>query len=262
MTVFGHLRELAPYSHLILSFARRDIRARYKQTAIGLTWAVLQPVSLMLVFAIVFGHVARIPSEGIPYPLFSYTRLIFWMFFVSTISQGTTTMVANASLVRKIYFPRETLLLGVFLSSGLDFLVAAGLLLGMLLYYGVALSWTVVWVLPLLGIQLLFTFGLICLTSAINVHFRDVGHGIPLALQLWMFATPVAYPLSVVPSWLLPFYRLNPMAFIIDGYHRAILGREGPDLASLGVGLGVAVILVSGAYLFFKSAERTFADVI
>lgn len=257
-----YARELWTYGHLILSFARRDIRARYKQTVFGIAWAILQPLSLMVIFTLVFAKFARIPSDGIPYPIFSYSALIFWTFFSTSVAQGTVALVANANLVRKIYFPRETLLLAVLLASALDLAVAAAIFVGMLLYYGVALTWAALWVVPLILIQILFTLGVICATSAVQVHFRDIGHGVPLVLQLWMFATPVAYPLSLVPAWLQPLYLVNPMAPIIEGYRQAILVGVPPAPGPLLSALAVAVGLGTATYLAFKRAERTFADVI
>jgi ABC-type polysaccharide/polyol phosphate export permease len=245
-------RELLQYSYLILSFARRDIRARYKQTALGAAWAIIQPLSLMVVFTLVFDKVARISTDGTPYPLFSFSALIFWSFFATTMTQGTLAMTSNANLVRKIYFPRETLLIAILLSAAVDLLVACGMLAALMVFYGASASWTMLWVLPLLGIQVIFAFSLICLTSAIHVYFRDIGHGLTLGLQLWMFATPVAYPLSV----------LNPMVPIIDGYRRALLYHQTPDLPRLGITLAAVVALLGLAYFTFKRAERTFADVI
>lgn len=256
------IRELLQYSYLILSFARRDIRARYKQTALGAAWAIVQPLSLMVVFTLVFDKFAKISTDGTPYPLFSYSVLIFWSFFASAMTQGTLAMTSNANLVRKIYFPRETLLIAVLLSSGLDLVVAFGMLLALMTIYGVAATWTMLWVLPLLGIQVLFVFALVCLTSAVHVYFRDIGHGLSLGLQLWMFATPVAYPLSVVPESIRPLYLLNPMVPIIDGYRRALLYHQTPDLPRLGLTLVFVVALLGTTYFVFKRAERTFADVI
>ncbi len=256
------LKELSRHAHLILSFAQRDIRARYKQTIFGIAWAIVQPLSMMVVFTLVFAKFARVPSDGIPYPIFSYSALIFWTFFATGVSQGTVAMTANANLVRKIYFPRETLLLAVLLSSCLDLLVASTIFAGMFVYFQVAPSWALLWVAPLLLVQALLTLTVICVTSAVHVHFRDIGHALPLLMQLWMFATPVAYPLSLVPDWLRPFYLLNPMVTIIDGYRRAILLGQAPDLATLGASLLLGLIGVTLAYLVFKRAERTFADVI
>jgi len=257
-----YLRELADNAHLVLSFAKRDIRAKYKQTLFGVAWAIIQPLSLMVVFTFVFSLFARVPSEGVPYPIFSYSVLIFWMFFASSISQGTVAMTANATLVRKIYFPRETLLLAVMISAFVDLAIAAVLLAAMFVYYHVAVSWAVLWVIPLLALQMLFVLAVILVTSAIHVHYRDIGHALPLLLQLWMYASPVAYPLSSVPDWLKPIYLLNPMAGIIDGYRGALLHGTAPNLAYLGAAAVVLPALVACAYLVFKRAERTFADVI
>jgi lipopolysaccharide transport system permease protein len=256
------LRELVQYAYLILSFARRDIRARYKQTALGAAWAVLQPLSLMVIFTLVFDKVARIPTDGTPYPLFSYSALIFWSFFSTSMSQGTLAMTANSNLVRKIYFPRETLLLAVMLSAGLDLAIACVMLAALMYMYGTAVTWTVLWVPALLALQVVFTFALVCFTSAVHVYFRDIGHGLTLGLQLWMFATPVAYPMFVVPENLRPLYLLNPMASIIDGYRRAILYGQPPDLPRLGIVLVFVLALLGLTYFGFKRAERTFADVI
>jgi lipopolysaccharide transport system permease protein len=171
-------------------------------------------------------------------------------------------MAANSTLVRKIYFPRETLLLAILLSAGLDLAVSSTIFASLLVYYQIPVGLSVFWILPVLAVQVTFTLGLICVTSAVHVHFRDVGHGLPLLMQLWMFASPVAYPLTVVPAWLRPIYLLNPMAGIIEAYRRVILHRAAPDLGSLGVSVGVAVVLLTAGYLLFKRAERTFADVI
>jgi homopolymeric O-antigen transport system permease protein len=247
---------------LILSFALRDIKARYKQSALGVAWALLQPLSMMVVFTLVFSLFAKVPSDGIPYPVFAYSALIFWMFFSNAIGGGTGAMVSNAPLIRKIYFPRETLLIAVVLAGLLDLGVASLLFVGLLFYYKISLSLAALWVIPLLLLQTVLTFGVISLTSAIHVHFRDIGHGLPLVVQLWMFATPVAYPISVIPSWLRPFYLLNPMAPIIDGYRRALILGASPDLPSLSMSLAITVIVTGVALSVFKRAERTFADVI
>jgi ABC-type polysaccharide/polyol phosphate export systems, permease component len=256
------IRELLHYSNLILSFARRDVRARYKQTALGAAWAVMQPLSLMIVFTLVFDRVARIPTDGTPYPIFSYSALIFWSFFSTSMTQGTLAMTANSNLVRKIYFPRETLLLAVLLSASLDLAIACAMLAVLMVLFGITVTWTVLWVPVLLVVQVLFTFALVCLTSAVHVYFRDIGHALTLGLQLWLFATPVAYPMSVVPEAVRPLYLLNPMAPLIVGYRRAIVYGQSPDLGSVGVVLGCVLILMTLTYLGFKRAERTFADVI
>jgi len=257
-----YLDDLIRHRHLILSFAQRDIRAKYKQTIFGIAWAVFQPFSLMVAFTFVFSRFAQVDSEGIPYPIFSYSALIFWTCFASSVSQGTIAMAANANLVRKIYFPRETLLLAVMISALIDLGIAALVFFGMLVYYGIGLTWVSLWVIPLLALQVLITLAVICVTSAVHVHFRDIGHVLPLALLLWMLATPVAYPLSSVPASVRSLYMLNPMAGIIDGYRRVLLHGSPPDLPYLLAAFGVALFGVTVAYLFFKRAERTFADII
>ena len=262
LTLFRYFRELAQHAHLILSFARRDIRAKYKQTVFGVAWAVLQPLSLMVVFTFVFSKFARIDSEGIPYPIFAYSALIFWTSFASSVSQGTVAMTANASLVRKIYFPRETLLLAVMISAMVDLLISGSVFSVMFLYYRMPVSWTILWVIPLLLLQVLFTIAVICVTSAMHVYFRDIGHALPLLLQLWMLATPVAYPLSSVPEWLQPYYVLNPMALLIHSYRQVVLHGAPPDIGYLVPGFLSIIIVATAAFLTFKRAERTFADVI
>lgn len=247
---------------LIASFAVRDIKARYKQTALGVAWSILQPLSMMVVFTLVFSVFAKVPSDGIPYPVFAYSALIFWTFFSNTIGTGTVAMTANGALIRKIYFPRETLLLSVLLAGLLDLAVASLLFLGMIFYYKISLTLAVLWVIPLVALQMLLALGVVSLTSAAHVNFRDIGHALPLLIQLWMFATPVAYPISVIPGWLRPFYLLNPMAAIIDGYRRTIILGVSPDLGSLSLSAAVTVVLAIAALSIFKRAERTFADVI
>ena len=262
LTLFRYFHELAQHAHLILSFARRDIRAKYKQTVFGVAWAVLQPLSLMVVFTFVFSKFARIDSEGIPYPIFAYSALIFWTSFASSVSQGTVAMTANASLVRKIYFPRETLLLAVMISAMVDLLISGSVFSVMFLYYRMSVSWTILWVIPLLLLQVLFTIAVICVTSAMHVYFRDIGHALPLVLQLWMLATPVAYPLASVPEWLQPWYVLNPMALLIHSYRQVVLHGTPPDIGYLLPSFAGIIIVATAAFLTFKRAERTFADVI
>jgi lipopolysaccharide transport system permease protein len=247
---------------LVLSFARRDVKARYKQTALGVAWSLLQPLSMMIVFTLVFSLFAKVPSDGIPYPVFAYSALIFWTFFANTINGGTSAMVSNATLIRKIYFPRETLLIAVVLAGLLDLGVASILFVGMLFYYKISLTLAALWVVPLLLLQITLSFAVISLTSAAHVNFRDMGHALPLVVQLWMFATPVAYPISVIPGWLRPYYVLNPMAAIIDGYRSALIMGTAPHLPALGVSLAATIILTALALSVFKRAARTFADVI
>lgn len=247
---------------LVLSFTLRDVKARYKQTSLGVAWAIVQPLSIMIVFTLVFSVFAKVPSDGLPYPIFAYNGLIFWTFFANSVTAGTLAMVANSPLIRKIYFPRETLLVSVLLASTFDLSIALLLFAGMLVYYKVTVTLAVLWVFPLLALQMLLTLGVTSLTSAAHVNYRDIGHALPLLVQIWMFATPVAYPVTVIPAWLRPLYMLNPMAPIIDGYRRAFLLGQAPDLPALGSSLVITVGLTVLALAIFKRAERTFADII
>jgi len=203
-----------------------------------------------------------VPSDGLPYPIFAYNGLIFWTFFANSLTGGTLSMVANSPLIRKIYFPRETLLVSVLLASTFDLGIALLLFAAMLVYYKVALTITVLWVFPLLALQMVLTIGMTGLTSAAHVNYRDIGHALPLFTQLWMFGTPVAYPIRVIPEWLKPLYMLNPMAPIIDGYRRAFLLGQAPDLPALAVSAVVTIAVATLGLVVFKRAELTFADVI
>ena len=256
------IRNTWRHRDLIVSFTLRDIKARYKQTGLGVTWAIVQPLSMMVVFTLVFSVFAKVPSDGLPYPIFAYSGLIFWTFFANSLTGGTLAMVANSPLIRKIYFPRETLLVSVLLASTFDLGIALLLFAAMFLYYKVALTITVLWMFPLLALQMLLTLGVTGLSSAAHVNYRDIGHALPLLTQLWMFATPVAYPIRVIPEWLKPLYMLNPMAPIIDGYRRAFLLGQAPDLPALAVSAAITVALSAVALAVFKRAELTFADVI
>ena len=256
------IRNTWRHRDLIVSFTLRDIKARYKQTGLGVTWAIVQPLSMMVVFTLVFSVFAKVPSDGLPYPIFAYSGLIFWTFFANSLTGGTLAMVANSPLIRKIYFPRETLLVSVLLASTFDLGIALVLFAAMFVYYKVALTITVLWIVPLLALQMLLTLGVTGLSSAAHVNYRDIGHALPLLTQLWMFATPVAYPIRVIPEWLKPLYMLNPMAPIIDGYRRAFLLGQAPDLPALAVSAAITVALSALALAVFKRAELTFADVI
>ena len=258
----SHLRELYEQRDLVLSFAMRDIKTRYKQTVFGMLWAILQPLSMMVIFTMVFSLFAKVPSDGLPYAIFSYSALIFWNFFASALSQGTNAMVSNGNLVRKIYFPREVLLLAVILSAAVDLAVAGSIFLAMLLYYQITPTLMVIWIVPLFACQSALMFGIICVTSALHVNFRDIGHAVPLVSQLWMFATPVAYPLSVVPDRLLWLLLLNPMTPIIEGYRRVILHGQAPEMTHLAISAAFTIACLLVGYMTFKRVSLVFADVI
>lgn len=255
-------RQLWKFRELVLAWARREIQVRYKQSLLGGAWAVLQPFSLMVLFSIVFTWVVHVPTEGVPYPIFSYCALLPWTFLSTSISFGSTSLIQNMNLVTKIYFPREILPLGAIAAALLDLMVASVVFVGLMVFYGIPVYWTLVWVPLLLLIQILLTTGLTLFAAATMVFYRDVRFVIPLALQLWMYASPIIYPLALVPEGIRPLYMLNPMAVLIDSYRRAILFGQGPDPISLGVAAGISVAVSCLGYWFFKRMEWQFADVI
>ena len=256
------LSGLFAYRELLLNWTLRGIKVRYKQSLLGLAWSILRPLSMAVVFTIVFSFFARIPSDGIPYPIFSYCALLPWTFFANGLTSATSSLVTNMNLVTKIYFPREIFPLAAILTSLFHFFVASVIFAGMMAYYQVLLTPLLFLVPIVLAIQITLTLGIGLLTSTINVFFRDVGFVIPLGTQLWMYASPVIYPVSAVPESLRPFYMLNPMAPIIDSYRRVILLGQMPDWPYLGLTALFSVTLLVIAYWYFKRVEMRFADVI
>lgn len=256
------MKELIAARELLFAVAGRDVRAKYKQAFIGIAWAVLQPLALMVMFTIVFSQFARVPSEGIPYPLFSYTALLPWGFFSGGISGGCSSIVGNASLITKIRIPTEVFPLGAIMARGVDLGISSLIFLVMMLIYQVPPNLQILWVLPLMAIQLLLMMGISLFLSALAVFYRDISFGVGLLMQMWMFASPVAYPISIVPEPYLGIYMLNPMASIMDGYRKAVLHATEPDLWRLGWILLVAVVLFLLSYWFFKAQEGKFADLV
>lgn len=256
------LRELFEARELILIWSWREFKVRYSQSVLGAAWAILQPLSLMIIFSLIFSLFLKVPTDGIPYPLFAYTALLVWTLFANSLSTAIPSLVNNMNLVSKIYFPREILPLAANLVSLIDFLIAALIFVALLILYQVYVGWTIIFLPLLLLIQIIFTFGISLLASAINVFYRDVRFVIPLALQIWMYLSPVFYPSSIVPATLQPIYFLNPMATLIDSYRRVVLLNQQPDWLYLGLTTFIAVGLAIVAYRYFKRAERDFADLI
>jgi lipopolysaccharide transport system permease protein len=262
-TLADHLRELAAFRELLWALTVREIKVRYNQTLLGVIWAIVQPLALMVVFSVFFGRLAGVPSDGFPYPLFSYSALLPWTFFTTALSFGVSSLVNNAALVTKVYFPREILPLAAVLSAGVDFSAAALVYALLMALYQVAPTAAFVYLLPLFAIQFVFALGVTLVLSAVNVSYRDVRYALPLVTQLWLYVTPVIYPLSVIPARFRTAYlALNPMAAVIDGYRRVLVGGRPPqgDMLLLAAVSAVAVLLVG--YLYFKRAERQFSDVI
>jgi ABC-type polysaccharide/polyol phosphate export permease len=259
--IFAAIRELWQARALVRTLAERDFRIRYKQTALGLAWAVLTPLALMVVFTIFFQRVAKVDTGGAPYALFAYLGLLPWTFFSTSVSQGGQTLVTNNQLVNKVYCPREVFPLASVVVGGIDTAIAV-LVLGVLfLVTGYAPRATAVWVPLLVAVQVTFTFGVTLVISAVLVFFRDLRHVLPIVLQLGLFATPVAYGMNVVPENLQVLYSaLNPLAPVIDGYRRTILWGLPPDWQLLGPGAITSVLLLAVGYVMFKRLEPGFAD--
>jgi lipopolysaccharide transport system permease protein len=260
--MISHLRRLFDYRGLLWMWTWREIRSRYRQSLLGGLWAILQPLVVMLVFNVIFARFLRVPTDGIPYPVFSYSALLFWTFFSTSVSFGTNSLVNNAALLRKIYFPREILPMAAVGASFVDLVIASSVFAGLMVYYRTAPSLTMLWVIPLLVLQVLLTLGVILFSSALNAFYRDLRFVVPLGLQLWMYATPVIYPVSIVPERWRPFLALNPMLGIVEGYRASLLNGQGPDWPTILPGAIVALALFLGGYLFFKRVEGRLADVI
>lgn len=254
----------ALFSHrdLLVSWTIRDIKVRYKQSFLGAAWAILQPLSATLIFTLIFSRFVRVSTDGIPYPIFYYAALLPWTFCSTAISLGVTSLVNNMNLVTKIYFPREILPLATILASLVDFMIASLIFVGMLIFYGIPLKPSFVTLPLVLFVQLALVTGVVLLASTLTVFYRDIRFVVPLGLQLWMYLTPIIYPLSMVPERFRSLYMLNPMAGVIDSYRRVILQGEWPQMSYLLLAAAVSIVLLLGAYSFFKRAEGVFADII
>ncbi|MCJ7568850.1 MAG: ABC transporter permease, partial [Anaerolineales bacterium] len=240
----------------------REIKVRYKQSVLGLAWAILQPFALMLMFTLVFSYFTRFETDGAPYPIFAYTALVPWTLLATSISFSSSSLTTNLSLVTKIYFPKEILPLGTIGAALLDFLVAITVFIVIALFYQVPLTITWIWVPLLLVVQVSLIIGVSLFAAAVNVFYRDIRFVVPLGLQLWMYASPVIYPVSMVPDRLKTLYMLNPMAGLISSYRRVVLMGEPPDLGYLLLATIESVLVFFIGYLYFKYKEPEFADVI
>ena len=256
------LKKLFCYHELLYNLSLREIKSRYKQTAIGIAWALFQPLTMMIVFTIVFSYFAKIQTRGVPYPLFSYCGLVVWSFFSNSLSKGTNSITGNINLVTKIYFPREIFPFSIIISNFIDFLIASSLFLLMAIYYKIPLTLYLFVTPAILIIQTVLIAGLSLFLSALNVFKRDIGYLVPIVLQIWMFLSPVVYPVTLVPEEYRWLYMLNPLAGIIEGYRKTILFGEMPPLGPLGFSAFIAFIVFSASYFYFKKVEKKFADVI
>jgi lipopolysaccharide transport system permease protein len=256
------LRELWDYRELLYFLIWRDVKVRYKQTFLGAAWAIIQPVFTMVVFSLFFGRLAGIPSDGIPYPIFSFAALVPWSFFANGLNQSSNSLVGSAGLIKKVYFPRLAIPVATVFSGIVDFALAFVVLLGMMLYYGLLPTLNTLW-LPLFFLLALVTsLGVGLWLSALNVKYRDVRYTVPFLTQFWMFSTPIAYPSSLLPEPWRTVYGLNPMVGVVEGFRWALLGNNNaPGPIIIASSLAALAILVGGAF-YFRRMEKDFADVV
>jgi lipopolysaccharide transport system permease protein len=254
--------ELWEYRELLYFFVWRDIKVRYKQTMLGAAWAIIQPFLTMVVFSIFFGWLARIPSDGLPYPIFAFTALVPWTYFANALTQASNSLVEQERMITKVYFPRLLIPMASVLAGLVDFAIAFSILIGVMIWYGFVPT-IAIWTIPLFILLTITTALSVSLwLAALNVQYRDVRYVVPFLIQFWLFITPIAYPSSLIPEQWRPLYGLNPMAGVVEGFRWALLGRaEAPNALLAVSALTVAVVLIGGVY-YFRRMEETFADVV
>ena len=255
-------RELWDYRELLYFLTWRDVKVRYKQTALGAAWAIIQPLFMMLVFSLFFGRLAKIPSDGIPYPIFTFCALLPWQLFAHALTESSNSLVANERLITKVYFPRLVVPIAAVLGGLVDFAVAFAILLVMMLYYGIVPSWAIVTLPGFILLAVMTALGVGLWLSALNVKYRDVRYTINFLIQFWLFATPVAYPSSLVPEKWRALYGLNPMAGVVEGFRWALLGKTEAPGAMLWVSVAVVILILVGGLYYFRRMEQQFADVV
>ncbi|MGE5139155.1 MAG: ABC transporter permease [Rudaea sp.] len=256
------LRDLWEYRELLYFLVWRDVKIRYKQTALGIAWVVLQPVLTTLIFTVVFGNLAKIPSDNLPYAVFALAGLVPWNYFSGALSRGGVSLVNSSHLISKVYFPRLVIPLASVLAGLLDMVIVLALLFALMLFYGVTPTLSIV-LLPFLTLLAITTaLGVSLWLSALNVQYRDINYLIPFFVQFWMYATPVVYPASLIPERWRPFYALNPMAGVVEGFRWALFGAGDPPLAAIGMAAVTSLLLVLSGAFFFRRMEKTFADIV
>lgn len=256
------LRELWEYRELLYFLIWRDVKVRYKQTILGGSWAIIQPFFTMVVFSLFFGKLAKVPSDDIPYPIFSYTALVPWAFFANGLNQATNSIVGGSNLIQKVYFPRLAMPIASVLGGIVDFVLAFIMLIVMMIYYGMTPTLNVIWLPFILLLAFTTSLGVSLWLSAMYVQFRDVRHIIPFLTQIWLFATPIAYPSSLLHEPWRTIYGINPMVGVVEGFRWALLGTQtAPGLTIILSSLVAAGLMVSGAF-YFRRMEKTFADVV
>ncbi|MFN2453418.1 MAG: ABC transporter permease [Pyrinomonadaceae bacterium] len=256
-----NLRDLWSYRELLVFLVWRDIKVRYKQTAMGAAWAIVQPLLTMLVFAFFFGRFVRVPSDNIPYPIFAYAGLLPWTFFANAVVNGSNSLVANSNLITKVYFPRLLIPAAAVGAGLLDFAIASVIFIGMAIYYGITLTWSLALLPGLIVLLMLLALGIGLWLSALTVKYRDVRHALPFAVQLLMFISPVIYPASILPGKWRSALMLNPMTGIIEGFRSSLTGRA-IETQSLYIAAALTLVLLVCAAYSFRRIEQSFADII
>jgi lipopolysaccharide transport system permease protein len=257
-----HLRDVWQHRGLLYFLVWRDFKVRYKQAAIGVGWVILQPVVTMLIFTVIFGYLARMPSDGLPYSVFTYTAILPWTYFAQALNRGGNSLVGDAQLISKIYFPRLIVPMSAVITPAIDLAVSFFVLLGMLAWYGIAPTWGLL-ALPLfLLLAFILALAMALWLAPLNVRYRDVGHTLPFLVQVWMYASPVVYPVTLIPEKWRLLYSLNPMVGVIEGFRWALLGKASPDFIVMGISAACVLMLLCSGVVYFKYMERTFADVV
>jgi lipopolysaccharide transport system permease protein len=250
------------YRELLAVLVKRDIQVLYKQAALGASWAVIQPVFAVTIFTIIFGYFAKMPSDGIPYPVFSFAAMLPWTYFAEATRRAATGLVDDAELIRKVFFPRLIMPLAKVTAPLIDFLIASVILVVLMIAFGIMPTFKLLLIYPMILIASLLALSVGLWLGPVNVRFRDIKHTVPFMLQVWMYAGPIVYPLSIVPEEWRLIYSLNPMVGVIEGFRWAVAGTGQPDLAAMGLSLIIILVLLVGGLVFFKRQERQFADVI
>ncbi len=256
------LGELWQYRELLYFLIWRDIKVRYKQTALGAAWAIIQPLFSMLIFSLFFGRLAKMPSDGIPYPLFSLAALVPWTFFANGLNQSSNSLVASANLLKKVYFPRLVIPIATVLAGVVDFALSFVVLLGLMGFYGITPTINLLWMPLFLLLALVTSLAVGLWMSALNVKYRDVRYIVPFVIQVWMFSTPIVYPSSLLPASWRTIYGLNPMVGVVEGFRWALLGTNTVPGFMIAVSATAALLLLIGGAFYFRHMEKSFADIV
>lgn len=250
------------YRELLYFLAWRDVKVRYKQAALGASWAVIQPLLTMIIFTLFFGRVAKVPSDGIPYPLFSFCALVPWTYFATTLSQAGNSLISNSSLITKVYFPRALLPAATVISGLVDFLMGSAFLAIMMAYYRVRPGWSLFLAPLFLGGMVLLAFSVSMILAALNVRYRDVKYALPFIVQIWLFLTPIIYPVSFFPPKMRRVVSFNPMSGFLEGFRSALFNNRHTDWGLVGISAALTTLLLIIGAIYFRKTERTFADIV